>query len=112
VTLVRRDTGDKQAVPVGEGGARASLLVRDIQGALLAEATALRDSRTVDVSSVDEAIDAAKEGWARLPWSAVGEEGEDRLAAASVSVRCLQGPDGGLPQPDDAGTVAYVGRAY
>jgi hypothetical protein len=27
-------------------------------------------------------------------------------------VRCLQGPDGTLPGPDDEGTVAYVGRAY
>jgi prolyl-tRNA synthetase len=111
-TLVRRDTGDKQVVPVGEAAARASLLVRDIQVALLAEATARRDERTVDVTTLDEATEAAQTGWGRLPWAAVGEEGETRLATAGVSVRCLQAPDGGLPAADDDGTVAYVGRAY
>jgi prolyl-tRNA synthetase len=113
VTLVRRDTADKQAVPAAEAGARASLLVRDVQAALLAEATALRDERTAAVSSIDEAIEAAKTGWARLPWSAIGEEGEDQLATAGVSVRCLQSPDGSLPDATSEGDViAYVGRAY
>jgi prolyl-tRNA synthetase len=113
VTLVRRDTGEKQAVPVGEAAARASLLVRDIQGALLAEATAMRDAATVDVGTVDEAAEASKTGWAKLPWNAVGEDGEDKLATSGVSVRCLQAADGGLPAASqEDGLVAYVGRAY
>ncbi len=29
-----------------------------------------------------------------LPWAAVGEAGEDRLAEAGITVRCLQRPDG------------------
>jgi prolyl-tRNA synthetase len=112
VTLVRRDTGEKQQLPVAEAWGRASLLIRDIQAGLLAEATSLRDERTVDVATVDEAAEAATTGWARLPWAAVGEEGEDRLAQSGVSVRCLQGPGDTLPTLDDDGTVAYVGRAY
>jgi prolyl-tRNA synthetase len=112
VTLVRRDTGDKQQVPVGDAWGRASLALADIQLGLLAEATALRDGRTVDVATLDEAAEAAATGWARLPWAAVGEEGETHLATSSVSVRCLQGPDGDLPDPGDEGTVAFVGRAY
>jgi len=113
VTLVRRDTGEKQPVALAEAAARASLLVGDIQASLLAEATRMRDEATVDVATVDEATEAAKTGWARLPWRAVGEDGEDRLATASVSVRCLQAADGSLPeasQEDDL--VALVGRAY
>src|SRR5947209_7347801 len=51
VTLVRRDTGEKQPVPVAEAAARASLLVRDIQVTLLAEATRMRDQATVDVAT-------------------------------------------------------------
>jgi len=113
VTLVRRDTAEKQAVPLAEAAARASLLVRDIQANLLAESTRLRDAATVDVATVDDAAEAAKTGWARLPWSAVGEEGEDTLATSSVSVRCLQAADGGLPDASEEGDlVAYVGRAY
>jgi prolyl-tRNA synthetase len=112
VTIVRRDTGEKAAVPVGEAVARIPAALREAQDGLLAEATALRDERTVDVGDLEEAATAASTGWARLPWAAIGEEGEDLLAQSSVSVRCLQGPDGGLPAPDDEGTVAFVGRAY
>jgi prolyl-tRNA synthetase len=112
VTLVRRDTGDKQQVSVNEAWGRASLALDEIQRGLLAEATALRDANTVDVATVDEAAEAARTGWARLPWRTVGEDGEDLLARAGVSVRCLQAPDGGLPTADDVDTVAYVARAY
>jgi prolyl-tRNA synthetase len=112
VTVVRRDTGDKYAVPVAEAAARASLALRDAQAGLLAEATTMRDGRTVDAGTIDEAVEGAASGWARLPWAVVGEEGEDRLAQSSVSVRCLQGPDGALPAADDEDTVAFVGRAY
>ena len=112
VTLVRRDTGHKEPVPLAEAAARASLALRDAQLSLLAEATALRDGRTAEVATLDEAAEAATTGWAQLPWAAVGEEGEDRLAQSSVSVRCLQGPDGVLPAAGDEGTVAFVGRAY
>jgi len=113
VTLVRRDTAEKQAVPLAEAAARASVLIHEIQANLLAESTRLRDAATVEVATVDEAAEAAKTGWARLPWSAVGEEGEDKLATSSVSVRCLQAADGGLPDASqEADLVAYVGRAY
>jgi prolyl-tRNA synthetase len=43
----------------------------------------------------------------------VGEEGEARLAEQGITVRCLVGADGGLPDGDDVpGTVAVVARAY
>lgn len=48
-----------------------------------------------------------------IPYDAVGEEGEDRLAEAGLTVRCLQRPDGTLPTEDDErGLIAYVARAY
>jgi prolyl-tRNA synthetase len=113
VTLVRRDTGVKQAVAVGEVGARVVGLLDSIQEALLAEATQLRDSRTVDVTTLDEAGEAAQSGFARVPWDVVGTDGEAKLAQGGVSVRCLQRSDGGLAfsstEPD---LVAYVAKAY
>jgi prolyl-tRNA synthetase len=112
VTLVRRDTGDKTAVPLeGVGDAVVSALDA-AQDALLAEATATRDARTRAVRTLDEAAEAAREGWAVLPWDAVGDEGELRLAESGVSVRCLQTDDGGLPDVDDGGLQAFVARAY
>ena len=81
---------------------------------LFAEALAAREGRTVEVGDAGEAIKAGATGFARLPWSALGLEGEARLAAEGISVRCLQSPEGGLaPEGSDEGSlVAVVGRAY
>jgi prolyl-tRNA synthetase len=87
--------------------------MEDIQASLLEEATAFRDSRTTEVTGVEEALEAARTGFAILPWSALGDDGEDRLAAEGVTVRCLQRPDGTVPDDYDEGDLrAIVARAY
>jgi prolyl-tRNA synthetase len=73
----------------------------------------LRESHTADVTTLDDAREAAATGFARIPWDTVGVEGEAELAQASVSVRCLRRADGSLPESDDeAGLVAVVARSY
>jgi prolyl-tRNA synthetase len=80
---------------------------------LLEEATRRQAERTTAVATVEEAREAAASGWASLPYDVVGEEGEDRLAAAGISVRCLQRPDGTLPTEDnEPGLTAFVARSY
>jgi prolyl-tRNA synthetase len=64
------------------------------------------------VDDTAAAAEAGAVGFARLPWSALGPEGEATLAKDGVSVRCLQGPDGGLAGDDDGSLVAVVGRSY
>jgi prolyl-tRNA synthetase len=66
------------------------------------------------VTTIEEAAEAAVAGgWARIPWSTLGHEGEAKLAEQAVSVRCLVAEDGSVPDADDApGTVAIVARAY
>jgi prolyl-tRNA synthetase len=72
----------------------------------------MRD-RTTSVETVDEAVQAVERGFAVLPWEAVGDDGENRLAASGVSVRCLQRPDGSLAHADDEpGLIAVVAKAY
>jgi prolyl-tRNA synthetase len=89
-----------------------SALIAD-QQALYDQALAHRESLTVEVSTLDEAIEAAGTGWARLPWAAVGEAGEARANAAAVTVRCLVRPDGSVPDSEDEpDLVAVLGRAY
>jgi prolyl-tRNA synthetase len=113
VTLARRDSGAKDTVPVAEAAPRVLSLLEHIQGELLAEATGRLESRTASVDTVDEAVEAAADGFARLPWSAVGAEGEDRMRADGVTVRCLRREDGSLPLDDaEPGLLATVGRAY
>jgi prolyl-tRNA synthetase len=113
VGIVRRDTGEEVTVPVGEAAAAVARLLDDVQASMLASAVRRRDDRTADVSSVDEAVEAAKVGFARLPWALVAGEGEARLAQDSISVRCLQRPDGSLPaSEDEPDIVATVARSY
>jgi prolyl-tRNA synthetase len=113
VTVVRRDTGDKQQVPLSEVAATVGRLVDQIQADLLAGATERRDAATAEVASVDDAVEAAQTGFARLPWRLVRGEGEQRLAGKGITVRCLMGSDGTLPTSDDADdVVAVVARAY
>jgi prolyl-tRNA synthetase len=113
VTVVRRDRSDKTQARVEGLAAGVPALLEQIQADLLAEATAARDTRTIDVTNVDDAATAATDGFARLPWSAVGLEGETRLREQGITVRCLHLPDGQVPTSEDQeGTVALVARAY
>ena len=113
VTIVRRDTGAKEPVAFAEATAAVSTLVARIQSELLAAATQRRDARIAAVGSLDDAVEAARTGWATLPWDLVRGEGETRLATDAVTVRCLQRPDGGVPDADDEpDLVAFVARSY
>ena len=112
-TLVRRDTGQKRAVAVGAVVQDSIDVLDEIHHVYLREATERRDAHTVDVDTVDEACQAAQSGFARLPWSILGLEGEAALNADGVTVRCLRAADGGLAtDPDAPDTVALVSRAY
>jgi prolyl-tRNA synthetase len=113
VTLVRRDTQEKETVPVAEIVARVPKLLDDIQTAMLDGALEDRLARTADVATLAEVVEAAQTGFARVPWKVVGAEGEAELAKSSVTVRCLQRPDGSLPESEDEPElVAYCARAY
>jgi prolyl-tRNA synthetase len=114
VTLARRDTGEKITVPLAEAAGRVPALLDAVQDSLYRQALTLRDSRTADVPTLDEAVEAAATGFARLPWRLVGDEGEARLAAESLTVRCIQNPDGTAPAgtDDTDDLVCLVARAY
>ena len=114
VTLVRRDRQEKRPVPVAGAAAEAVSVLEAVQADLLTESRERQEARTVSVAGVDEAAEAVDGGgFALLPWAAVGEEGEDRLAAGGLSVRCLRRPDGSLASSDDEeGLMAVVAKAY
>lgn len=111
--LVRRRDGSKTPTSLGSVvTAVLSALEADQQG-LYEEALAVRESRTADVSTLEEAIEAAGAGWARLPWAAVGTEGEARANKVGVTVRCLVRPDGSVPDAEgEPDLLAILSRAY
>ncbi|MHC3471851.1 proline--tRNA ligase [Streptomyces sp. 7R007] len=113
-TLVRRIPGGKEPVALdGLVDVLPGMLEED-QALLLTQSRQRRLSRTSEVATVEEAVEAAAAGgWARIPWAALGAEGEARLAEHAVTVRCLVAEDGSVPDAEDApGNVAVVARAY
>ncbi|MHB1534272.1 MAG: proline--tRNA ligase [Acidimicrobiales bacterium] len=115
VTVVRRDQAAKRPVALAGVTAEVGADLEATQAALWAEADSRRQARTVEVASVAEAAEAVAgaDGFAVVPWSAVGVEGEAELARSGVTVRCLQRPDGSRAESDDeAGLMAVTARAY
>ena len=111
--VVRRDTGEETSLPLAEVATAVPRLLEDIQASMLAGAVGRRDARTEDVGTVDEAVEAAKVGFAKLPWALLADGGEKRLAQDAITVRCLQRPDGTLPgSEDEPDLVAFVARSY
>jgi len=112
VTLARRDDRTKATAPTAGLASAVVALLDEIQASLLAEATAFRDARTADVASIEDAVEAGTTGFARIPWEIVGDDGEDRLAEHGITVRCLQRPDGTVPDDLEGPLQAIVARAY
>ncbi len=113
VTVVRRVTGERTAVPIDSVVSMVTAALEADQKTLYEEALAEQRRRTADVTSIPEAIEAASTGWARLPWSELGTEGEAELNAQGITVRCLLRADGGVPDSEgEPDLVAVVGRAY
>ena len=118
VVVVRRDQEPgaetaKWPVALAAVGAEVAGLLERIQADLLAAATQERNARTVEVANVDEAIEAAEDGFARISWSVLSGGGEAALAQHAVTVRCLQSREDEVPDSEDeAGVTALVARAY
>jgi prolyl-tRNA synthetase len=113
VTLARRDSGEKTTHGVGALASEVPAELERMQSDLLARAIAFRDERTLDVTSVAEALEATKDGFARLAWDLVKGEGEATLNAEAVSVRCIQRQDESMPEnEDEGGLICLVAKSY
>jgi prolyl-tRNA synthetase len=111
--VARRIDGTKSPIALGE-------VVNDVVSALKADqarmyddALMFREDNTVDVKTLGDAIEAAQTGWARVPWSAIGTEGEAEANGKAVTVRCLFRADGTMPDSDDEpNLLAILARSY
>jgi prolyl-tRNA synthetase len=114
VTLVVRHSREKKSVPLAGAATAVASALASVGGELRDEAAAALRSRTAEVATLEEAVEAGSFGFARVPLTALGPDGEDRLAVHAITVRCLQRPDGSLAEPgdDDGALVAVVGRSY
>ncbi|MGW5615183.1 proline--tRNA ligase [Streptomyces sp. NPDC003877] len=112
--LARRIPGGKAPASLDDLVGLLPKVLEEDQELLLTQSRERRESRTADVATIGEAVEAATAGgWARIPWAVLGEEGEAALAEHAVTVRCLVAEDGSVPADGDApGNVAVVARAY
>jgi prolyl-tRNA synthetase len=111
--LARRIAGGKEPVLLDGVVDVVSKALDEDQELLLRQSRERREARTVDVTTVGDALEASATGWARIPWADLGPEGEAKLGEQGVTVRCLLAADGSVPESEDApGVVALVGRAY
>jgi prolyl-tRNA synthetase len=106
VVVVRRDTREKTAVPIGELAATVKRLLAEIQQGLYDAAKARLEANTVVVSSFEELSERASTnaGFSVAGWC--GDAAcEDRIKAETkATIRCLP-----FDQPDDAGTCVVCG---
>ena len=72
VSLVRRDRREREPVGIEAAAAAATAALDAVQRALYDDAAELLARRTVDVDDVDAAVEAARDGFARLPWALRG----------------------------------------
>ncbi|MGO4535729.1 proline--tRNA ligase [Leifsonia sp. 2MCAF36] len=114
VTVARRDAPGKTTLPLSQVAPTVTALLHAIQKRLFDDARLRLARNTVDVARVEDAVAAASSGFARLPYSALGDQGEEKLAAHAISVRCLQTEGGELPGAGDTESdlFAIVGRSY
>ncbi|GIF73137.1 proline--tRNA ligase [Asanoa siamensis] len=111
--VVRRFDSSKTPVPVADVVGRVLAALEEDQQRMHDEALAFRESRTFEVSTLAEAIEASANGWARVPWSAVGVDGEAEANGKAVTVRCLVRADGSVPDSqDEPDLIAILGRSY
>jgi prolyl-tRNA synthetase len=113
VVVARRIDGSKTPVAISDAVATIVAALEADQKALYDQSLAFRESRTVEVGSLDDAIEAAQTGWAKVPWSAIGAEGEAVANGKAVTVRCLIRADGSVPDSEDEPElVAILARSY
>jgi prolyl-tRNA synthetase len=111
--VARRIDGTKSPVALGEVVADVTAALKADQQRLYDDALAFREEHTVEVKTLGEALEASQTGWARVPWSAIGEQGEKEANGKAVTVRCLIREDGSMPDSDDEpGLIAILGRSY
>ncbi|WP_432833658.1 proline--tRNA ligase [Dactylosporangium sp. CA-092794] len=113
VMLARRIDGRKEPVAIEKCLDEVRAALETDQLALLDESVRRTEERTVEAATLKDAIAAAEYGCAKIPWSNVGVDGEEKANKAGVSVRCLTREDGTLPDSEsESDLIAYMSRSY
>ncbi|HET7429367.1 MAG TPA: proline--tRNA ligase [Gaiellales bacterium] len=91
VTVVRRDTGEREQAGLSDASERVRVLLDEIQAGMLAEARAFRERHTSRFDERSAMMDflRAGEGFAVAPWCGSAECEAEVKAETSATIRCL-----------------------
>jgi prolyl-tRNA synthetase len=110
VTVARRDTGEKQQIPLPHAAGAIDEMLSDVQASLFDSARDEQERRTLrDPSGYDEMIDYLRDaaGFVAAPWCGRRECEERVKDESSATIRCLPLDE----QPARSGTCVCCGRA-
>jgi prolyl-tRNA synthetase len=119
IMLFRRDTLEKEAVPIDSYKESVLSLLLDIQNNLLLKAKRMRDEKTYYVKSFEELVElmAARPGFVKAMWCE-DRACEDRIKAETgVTVRCIPFEQENLGETcpfcgKSAKVMAYFAKSY
>lgn len=113
VALVRRDSSEKVSISPDAVAASVPGILEQMQSQMYESQLARRNANTHDVKSIEEAMEASQNGFARLDWELVGPAGEAKLKTDAITVRCLQRRDGSMPVTDtEKDLICIVAKSY
>jgi prolyl-tRNA synthetase len=110
VTVARRDTGDKQQIPVSRAAVAIDEMLTDVQASLFRSARDERERRTLrDPSGYDEMIEYLRgaAGFIAAPWCGRNECEVRVKDDSSATIRCLPLTE----QPAQSGACPCCGRS-
>lgn len=119
--VARRDTGEKEALPLDGLAAKIAEKLEAVQAGLLAEAEAFREANTREVRDFEEFKTLIAEGktFIRAPWDGTGETEEKIKAETKATIRCIPLEGGEASDGDKdvlsgapAKHIALFARAY
>jgi prolyl-tRNA synthetase len=109
VTVVRRDTGDKQQIPASHAAAAIAELLSDVQASLFQDAREEQERRTLrDPCSYEAMIEYLRDagGFVAAPWCGRTECEERVKLDSSATIRCLP-----LDEQPASGACVCCGRS-
>ncbi len=107
VEVARRDTKEKNSVPLENIGAYVSNLLEEIQANLFNRAKTYRDEHITKVNTWDELIDTLenKGGFAYAHWDGTTETELEIKEKTKATIRCIP-----LDWPDESGACILTGK--
>ena len=105
VVLVRRDTGEKQNIPMTELKETIIKTLDQIQNDLFAKAQAFRDKNTKHVITCDEFKDQVETGFAKAYWCGDAACEKKINEETKATIRCIP-----FDQPKEPGKCAFCGK--